>query len=95
MEWYICKTTAHCVFYIKCITCRHYLGVGTGGGGGAPGARAPSSFQLKCLLLVNDNLVTKGGCLVAALAKSKMHTTFIIVILLMASRTIMESPERT
>ena len=37
MEWYIalftCKTTAHCVFYIKCITCRHYLGVGTGGGG--------------------------------------------------------------
>jgi len=33
MEWYIalftCKTTAD---YIKCITCRHYIGVGTGGG---------------------------------------------------------------
>ena len=43
MEWYIalftCKTTTHCVFYIKCITCRHYLGVGTGGGGGGGGGR--------------------------------------------------------
>ena len=58
MEWYIalftCKTTTHCVFYIKCITCRHYLGVGTGGGGGGggggrggvPGARAPQVFSL-------------------------------------------------
>ena len=56
-----------------------------------------NSDWLKFLLLVNDNLVTKGGCLVAALAKtskSKTHTTFIIVILLMASRTIMESPEQ-
>ena len=53
-----------------------------------------NSDWLKCLLLVNNNLVTKGGCLIAALAKSKTHTTFIIVILLMASRTIMESPEQ-
>ena len=53
-----------------------------------------NSDWLKCILLVNDNLVTKGGCLVAALAKSKTHMTFIIVILLMASRTIMESPEQ-
>ena len=50
MEWYIalftCKTTADCVFYMKCITCRHYLDVGTGGRPGHRGHVPPQVFSL-------------------------------------------------
>ena len=42
---------------------------------------------LKCLLLVNDSIVTKGGCLVAVVAKSKTHThNYITVIVYVLAR---------
>ena len=54
-----------------------------------------SNFHwLKCLLLVNDNLVTKGGCLVAAIAISKTHMTFIIEPYGYTDMMAMESPEQ-
>ena len=52
----------------------------------------------ECLLVVNNNLVTKGGCLVAAVAKSKRHThiqSYSLCYKMATRNTGLETPERT